>query len=160
MGKLPASVSSPSDVTALILEIKTYAQWYGQYANAQRAGSRYQASQPELSDVAGAVIRTWAAETPLTSARIDELIGSLERIEKTAPVMTITLAAPAPAEVKWTLVTWCREHLNEDILVTFRFNATILGGMVVRYGSHVYDWSFRTRIMNGRQHFTEVLARV
>lgn len=160
MPSLPSSISSPSDVMALILEIRAYEQWYGQYANAQRAGSRYQTPQPELSDVAGEVIRGWAAAAPLTSARIEELITNLERIRTHAPSMTITLASSATTEVKRTLVAWCRAHIHEDILVTFRFNATILGGMVLRYGSHIYDWSFRTQIMNGRQRFPEVLARV
>ena len=160
MANLPASISSPSDVTALILEIRTYEQWYGQYANAQRVGSHYKEAQPELSSVASEVIRAWAAAAPLTQARIEELITSLERVQKTAPVMTITLAAAATADVKRSLVTWCREHIHEDILVTFRFNATILGGMVVRFGSHMYDWSFRTQLMNARQRFPEALNRV
>ena len=160
MSSLPASISSPSDVTALILEIRTYEQWYGQYANAQKAGSHYKEPQPELSPVASEVIRAWAVAAPLTQARIEELITSLEHIQTHAPVMTITLAAAATADVKRALVTWCREHIHEDILVTFRFNATILGGMVVRFGSHMYDWSFRTQLMNARQRFPEALSRV
>jgi len=160
MANLPASISSSSDVTSLTLEVRAYAQWYGQYVNAQKAGTKYKASQPELSDIAGEVIREWAKEAPLTSARIDELITHLEKIQKTAPIITITLAAAATSEVKRALVSWCREHIHEDILVTFRFNATILGGMVVRYGSRVYDWSFRRAIMDGRQRFPEVLSRV
>jgi hypothetical protein len=158
--KLPTSVSSPGDVMGLILEIKVYQQWYGQYTNAQRTGSNYQANQPELSETASQVIRDWAAEEPLTSARLDSLTEELSHIQQSAPVITITLAASAPAEVKRTLVAWCREHINENILVAFTFNATILGGMVVRYGSRIYDWSFRTQLMNNRQHFPEVLARV
>ena len=47
-----------------------------------------------------------------------------------------------------------------DVLVNFQFNATILGGMVVRYGSHVYDWSFRRQILAKRDTFPEVLRRV
>jgi len=160
MSKLPASISSPSDITALILEIRAYEQWYGQYANAQRVGSHYATPQPELSEVASGVIREWAAAAPLTAARIEELIAELEHVQKTAPIVTITLAAAATSEVKKALVTWCREHMHEDILVTFRFNTTILGGMVLRYGSRVFDWSFRTQLMNERHHFAEVLNRV
>ena len=158
--KLPALVSSPGDMTALILEIRTYNTWYGQYANAHRAGARYKTAQPELSEVAREVIRDWANGAPLTAAHLEELITQLEHIQKTAPVITITLAAAATNDVKRALVSWCREHINEDILVAFRFNATILGGMVVRYGSRIYDWSFRRAIMNNRQHFPEVLSRV
>lgn len=160
MPSLPAAISSPGDVTALILEIRSYQQWYGQYTNAQRAGTQYRGSQPELSGTAGEVIRGWAASAPLSAERLEELIAELEHIQKTAPVITITLAASATTEVKRALVGWCREQINETILVSFRFNATILGGMVVRYGSRVYDWSFRTQLMNNRHRFPEVLTHV
>lgn len=160
MVKLPDMVSSPSDVTALIMEIRSYQQWYGQYANAARAHATYQTQQPELSPIASEVIRDWAAAEPLTAARIDTLVSELEHTAAHAPVITITLATAATAEVKHTLVAWCRTNIAADVLVAFRFNATILGGMVLRCGSRVYDWSFRTQLMNGRAHFAEVLARV
>lgn len=160
MFKLPDTISSPSDMTALIMEIRTYRQWYGQYANASRVDTTYHAPQPELSPVASEVIRDWATIEPLTAGRIDTLITELEHTSTTAPVITITLATAATTEVKRALVTWCRTNIAADVLIAFRFNATILGGMVVRCGSRVYDWSFRTGLMNGRGRFPEVLARV
>jgi hypothetical protein len=160
MIKLPDSISSPTDITALIMEIRSYQQWYGQYANAARAKTAYHTPQPELSPIASEVIREWAAAEALTASRIDTLIAELEHTATSAPVITITLATAATAEVKRTLVAWCRTHIAADVLVAFRFNATILGGMVVRCGSRVYDWSFRTQLMNGRARFPEVLTHV
>ena len=94
------------------------------------------------------------------STSLDELITELERISQHAPTITITLVAPAPAEVKKTLVAWCRQSLHPDMLVSLRFNATILGGMVVRSRSQIYDWSWKRSIMNNRHRFAEVLNRV
>jgi F0F1-type ATP synthase delta subunit len=47
-----------------------------------------------------------------------------------------------------------------NMLVDFKFNSTMLGGMVVQYGSHIYDWSFRQRILDARDKFPEVLRSV
>lgn len=157
---LPQEISSSSDLTGLILEVREYMKWYNQYANASRIGAAYTTEQPELSATASELIRRWAKQKELSSSRLDELTAYLEHTQNNAPVMTITLAAPATSEVKKALVTWCRTNVDPTILVTFRFNATILGGMVVRYRSAVYDWSFRRAILNERQRFAEVLQRV
>ena len=157
---LPETVSSSEDLMTLSLEVSSYAKWFNQFVVAEKAGTKYQASQPELSVVAGDVIRAWAKEEQLTTARLDELIKTLESIKSGARTMTITLAAPATNELKKSLVSWARENIAPDILISFRFNATILGGMVVRFGSHVYDWSFRRVIMNERHKIPEILNRV
>ncbi len=159
-GTIPKTISSASDLTGLILEVREYTKWYNQYANASRVGAPYQIAQPELSPTASQLIRDWASQTQVSSKSLDELVAQLEHTKVHAPVITITLAAPATSEVKAQLVAWCRANLSPDILVTFRFNATILGGMVVRYGSTIYDWSFRRTILNERHRFAEVLQRV
>jgi hypothetical protein len=158
--KLPTSVSSPSDVASLILEVRDYATWYRQYAVASKVKVDYRTTQPELTPTASAVIRDWAKDEPLSPQRLDQLIEELETIAAEAPVITLTLAAPAPAEIKKALVGWCRTNLNASMLVTFRFNSTLLGGMVVRYGSRIYDWSFRRSIMEHRHRLPEIISNV
>ena len=157
---LPPAVSSSQDLTSLILEVRSYAKWYSQYATAAKVKAKYKEEQPELSPTASELIRSWGKQSPLSQKRLDDLITTLEKTAKHAPVMTITLAAPATAEVKRTLVGWCRTNIHQDILVTFQFNSTILGGMVLRFGSKIYDWSFRRTILNERHRFGELLSDV
>ena len=157
---LPPSVSSAQDLTSLTLEVRTYAKWYSQYATAAKVKAKYTTDQPELSPTATELIRAWGKQSPLSQKSLDDLITTLEKTATHAPIMTITLAAPATTEVKRALVDWCRTNIHQDILVTFRFNSTILGGMVLRYGSKIYDWSFRRTILNERQKFGEMLSHV
>lgn len=157
---LPETISSSEDLMTLSLEVSSYAQWFNQFVIANKAGTKYQAAQPELSVVASDIIRDWAKQEQLTTARLDELIEILETIKSRAKTMTITLAAPATAELKKALVSWARDNISPDVLISFRFNATILGGMVVRFGSHVFDWSFRRVIMSERHKIPEILNRV
>ena len=158
--QLPDSVYSPSDLAALIVEIRSYAQWFGQYVNAQRVGSRLVTEPPELSSIASDVIREYAKLSPITTARLDEIIAALEYAASHASVITITLAAPATTDVKQRLTAWCRQELSPSMLVAFRFNSHIMGGMVVRVGSRIYDWSFRTKLMSQQHRITGALARV
>jgi F0F1-type ATP synthase delta subunit len=84
----------------------------------------------------------------------------LREFEESAPHITLTLAAPAPNGLKKTLISWCRDNIDKNILVDFKFNATILGGMVVVYGSRIFDWSFKRQILAAREKFPEVLRNV
>ena len=85
---------------------------------------------------------------------------TLEKYIKTAPSITITLVAPTTNDTRKTLVNWCRKNIAPNILVDFRFNTTILGGMVIRYGSHIFDWSFRRQLLNNSKNFSEILRHV
>lgn len=157
---LPASLSSPQDLAAVVLEIRAYARWYLHVAIKKRVGARKASAAdaaPTLSPAAAELIGTLGNASQVTSKTLDGLIRTLEDYKKSAPTITITMAAPPTNGLKQTLVAWCRQSISPDALVSFSFNSTLLGGMVVRYGSHVYDWSFRRQILDGRGKFPEIL---
>lgn len=158
--QLPSSVSSPQDLASLVLEVHGYSRWFAQASVKKRVAGGSLGDPPELSVGATELIRSWAADKQLTGNSLDELVSALEDFKKTAPSLTVTLSAPAPGDLKEKLVTWFRQNIAPDILVTFKFNATLLGGMVVHYGSHIFDWSFRRQILAARAKFPEVLRRV
>jgi hypothetical protein len=158
--KLPASVASPQDLTSLILEIRAYATWYSSEAVKKRVGVTRPVDQPELSPVASEVLRGYAASHQIDRTSLDALITMLDAYGKHAPIMTITLAAPATNTIKAELTGWARANLASNILISYRFNSTILGGMVVRYGSRIYDWSFRSQLLTNNAKIPEILSRV
>ena len=158
--KLPDSISSMQDLTNLQLEMRENARWFAHESMKKRAGVTRSSDAPELSQAAKDLLRAGGGKKELTTHMIDELIHTLDTYKRTATTLTITLAAPPTNDIKQTLVAWCRENIAPDVLVSFRFNSTLLGGMVVRYGSRVFDWSFRRQILAARQTFPEVLRRV
>ena len=160
--RLEESVSSPQDLKAVILEIRDYARWYSHNSVKKRlrVKMKRKAEQPMISPAATALIREWASKNPLNQKSFDQLIETLEAYARMAPQLTITLAAPPTSGLKKALVAWCRQNISPNMLVNFQFNSALLGGMVVRSGSHVFDWSFRRQILESRQHFPEVLCNV
>lgn len=159
--KLDPSVASPQDLQALTRELHDYARWLGTNIIKKQVHARRPApDQPQLSPAAKAVLHDWCLDHPLTRAGIDQLAVELERSLKSAKVLTITLAAPPTGGITKPLTGWCRDNISPSVLVRYEFNQNLLGGMVVRYGSRIYDWSFRRQILEGRGKFPEVLRHV
>ena len=157
---LPDELSSRQDLRALILEIRGYTRWFNQaVVKSHLSGGQSQAA-PAVSSAALSLIKRWHGEQAISPKSLDGLIIALEDYAAMAPTITITLAAAPPNELKKTLIVWCRKNIRPDILVDFRFNSTMLGGMVVAFGSHVYDWSFKRQIMASVGKFPEVLRNV
>ncbi len=160
--KLPDTVASAQDLTALILEIKSYTKWYLHEMIKLRVSHKKNGAkdEPELSPAASELLREFSKQNPMTRQSLESLIKTLEDYSKHAPVVLFTLAAPVTAGVKKTLVGWCRNNIADNVLVSFQHNSTILGGMVMRYKSRVFDWSFRREILANAHTFPEVLKRV
>jgi hypothetical protein len=147
-------------VTALLLELHQYSKWFAHNSIKAQLNSKSASKPPLLSESAMAVIRSSTGKELLSQQAIDELITALEAHRSTAETISITLAAPVTADAKKALVSWCRDNISGEILVSFQINTSLLGGMVVRYGSHIHDFSFRRQILANKQQFPEVLSRV
>lgn len=158
--RLPDSVATSQDVSALQLELRDYARWFAHEAIKQRTNARHASEAPTLSGACQEMLATEGGKKGVDRELLDKLIKELDHYTRTADVITFTLAAPPTASVKASLVKWSRTNIAPDILVSFQFNTTILGGIVVRYGSRVFDWSFRRQILANRSNFAEVLRHV
>lgn len=157
---IPNSVASMQDLNTVINDVHAYARWASNELIKQKVAGKSAGSQPIVSPEASQIIREWSGSKPMTQALIDGLVKALDDYKKTAPSVTITLAAIPSGETKIKLVSWCRKELSSGILVSFRLNRNILGGMVVAYGSHIHDWSFRRKLMDAKKPFHEVFAGV
>jgi hypothetical protein len=158
--KLDENILSAQDLREAILEIKHYASWFGHNSVKKRLGAKSKTEPVELTPAAAVLLRQGLDGQTLTAARLDKVIGALEDFEAETEQITITLAALPGNNLKKILANWCRANLKPDLLVNFQFNSTMLGGLVVNYGSHIHDWSFRRRILEESHRFPEVLRNV
>lgn len=144
----------------LIVEVREYARWFSHNAIKKQVHvSAHAVTPPAVTPATLATIKRWSDGKAISRESFDQLIDALEDYAKKAPTLTITLAAPATTGFKKSLVAWCRENIAPDVLIHFEFNSTLLGGMVVRFGSRVFDWSFRSAILRNVNTFPEVLRR-
>lgn len=157
---IPDTIASVQDLNTVMSDVQAYARWASRELIKQKVAGKSGSPQPDITPEAAQIIRDWNGGKPMTQAAIDGLITALESYKKSAPSVTITLAGVPSGDVKSKLVSWCRKELDPGILVSFRLNRNILGGMVVAYGSHIHDWSFRRKLMNSETSFSEVLQHV
>jgi hypothetical protein len=158
--KLPSSVASSQDLALLIIEIHEYARWFAHESIKKKIDAKDASESPVMSGSAIELLRDWKADQQISQQGLEMLIKTLEDYAVNSPAMTITLAALPTSSLKTVLVNWCRENIAPNILVSFKFNSNLLGGMVVQYGSHVFDWSFKRKIMENCEIFPEVLRHV
>lgn len=157
---LPNTIASHQDLSSLILEIRTYNKWLTHESVKNRVAQSPIAPAPHLSEAGTAMLRSLSAHKKLSVEGIDELLRVLEAYKQQAPSITMTLAGLPPQALKNDLVAWCRANLDPSVMVNFSVNSTLLGGMVVRYGSRVFDWSFRRQILANASNFPETLRNV
>lgn len=157
---LPDDVVTPQDLASVILDIKRYNKWYQSEIIKQRTSVASSEPAPEVSDVASALLSQHAKDGQLSAQSLADLQSSLEYYKKHTQIITITLADIPSRPLRVELAEWCRKNIASDILIQFSCNSRILGGMVVRYGSHMFDWSFRTKLLSNKSIIPEVLRRV
>ncbi len=154
--KLPDSISSQQDLGSVIVELHECLKWLTHESVKKKAGAKTNAPPPVTSEAATTLIHEYGA----SEEKLEALIAALEDSQRNAKIITITLAAQPSNGIKALLVGWCRKEISPDVLVNFGFNRALLGGMVVRAGSRVFDWSFRRQILAAGDKFPEVLRRV
>lgn len=158
--RLPDSIASAQDLSELVLDVREYAQWFEHESIKNRIDIKHASEPPILSQAATELLQTLNESKSLSQQSLDTLIETLENFSKNSPSITLTMAAPPNNDLRANLVAWCRKNIDPNILVSFQFNATMLGGIAVRYGSRVFDWSFKRQLLASRQNFPEVLRRV
>jgi F0F1-type ATP synthase delta subunit len=154
-------LNSPMRLGQVIAELQDYALWYA-HNKIQRQFDdvKPSADTPKLSVQSLALLAQIQKEQPVKGESFDEILVRLTQISQTAPVVTVTLAAIPSEGLKQAIVQWLRDHIDPNVLVAFQLNSALLGGLVVRLGSHIYDWSFRRQIVEQKNRFAEVLNRV
>jgi len=153
---LPSNLATIQDLSSLIIELHNYSRW----VDHQNIKSKFKANSNkdtfELSEPSKLLVR----ELGTDKTKIQDLLRRLEDLKSTSNIMTITLPT-APTELtRELLIDWCRKNIAGDILFSFQFNSNLLGGMVLRYKSRIFDWSFRRRILEKRYDFPEVIKNV
>ena len=158
---LPESINSLEQLEAVIFELGEYVDWsrgsqIKQTVTGQGAKGDERVWTPEIQAILGA----WSGDEDITIASVEALIRQLEAHKKTAPALHVTLAGWPSPSLRHQLVAWFRANVHPQAFVSFAVNRTILGGMVVRAGSHIHDYSWRRQFIAKRDQIPEIMRRV
>lgn len=73
----------------------------------------------------------------------------LADIRASAPSVRISLAGEPTDEVKRKIVMWFRKNIDSRMLVTISVSPTLSAGFILQTEKRRYDYSFRTKLVNG-----------
>lgn len=149
---LPPEISSPEDCLELIDELKSYASALSKSVRLTKSENPFRADH--VSEATLVFLRS-LPQDPQTPTALSQLCEELRVVCAEAPRTTIVLAAPATPPLRLELTRWFRQNVSPLVLITIQVNRNVLGGIVVRHGSHIYDWSFRTALLSSGRSFTE-----
>lgn len=156
---LNEAIISAEDLRSVINELKDYTD-YLRHAQIKQHVVKRSAGipAPELSLAASQLLSEVLENRPLNIGEVETLIGELQKVYDDSPKLKIILAALPPAAVKKKLTAWIRINIAPLALVEYSYNQSILGGMVLNAGSHIFDWSLRQQLIDARPKLNEMIA--
>lgn len=154
---LPIDVFSPGQLSEIVAELQSYRGKLRDAAVRAKATKSKVTEPPELSEWLANLLHT-SGVAPDDAPALDTAYKELQTILKDAPVMHVTLAAPAGRTLKRQLTVWFRTQVHPNSLLTFAARSDIGGGMLLQAGSHFYDYSFRDRLLGNKSRLMEIAS--
>jgi hypothetical protein len=159
--KLPENIYSIEQLEAVAFELREYIDWSRSAGIKSKVAS---GSAPLPAPVwtleMQSVVTAFGNGKALSTGDVEELIKALDTYKHTAPVVHLTLAGMPGSELRMQLIRWFRANVHPGVLMSFRANRQLLGGMVLRAGSRTYDYSWRGKIVGASDQLVEAVSHV
>lgn len=152
--RIPLDVYSPDQLSTLVADLQNYHSSLRDLAVRAKATKTKRPETPEIPEVLANFLRNSGVKDD--DKELETLQHQLQQTLKNAPVMHITLAAPAGRTLKRQITVWFRTQIHEHSLLTFTARSDIGGGITLQAGSHFYDYSFKDRIAANKARLTEI----
>lgn len=156
--QLPVDVYSPDQVGLLVQELRALLGKRRDLIAQARITGRADPF-PSLSSTLETLLKT-STIIPDDLSSLEELIKQLEDLRVAAPMVHLTLAAMPNRTLIRQLTVWFRDQIHPNTLLTFVMRRDVGGGVIVRAGSSIYDFSFRGQILRHKDRISEIFASV
>lgn len=157
LAALPTGIYSPEQLKACGLELDEVVSWRRRQEIKERGGiANGHNSRIHLSADLSQLIGGEAALAHLGSAQLEALQAQIRSWLK-QPVTHITLPVPPSGPTKTAFVTWFRKEISPSALLKFEVNRNIVGGLIIRTPSRIFDLSFRTLLVKNKDRIPQLL---
>lgn len=152
---LPPDIYSPDHVGILVWELGKLISTERDAHNHKIVTGKEPVRNHHISDGLSRVL-TSAQVATTDISRLEALLDELQQLRKSAPVAHFLVPALPTRALKMQLVTWCRDNLHSNLLLTFASRADIGGGFILRVGSKQYDFTYRAQLRAHRGRLMEI----
>jgi hypothetical protein len=153
--KLPASVYSPDQVSIVIWELGGVVAKLRDARTKKSVTGNTSLPAIHFSKDLAQVLRNENIDLNDTQS-LESLHEELKDIRSNAPIAHLLLTASPTHTLRAQLVTWCRENLHPDLLITFAARGDLGGGFILRVGSKQYDFTYRARLLDQKHRLVEI----
>jgi len=91
---------------------------------------------------------------------LQKLKAILEDIDRHAIMLRVVLSSEATPDVSAKIVRWFRSTMKQPVLLRFGIQPAIAGGCIVYTPNHRYDFTLRTRILEGDVRIRSILDKI
>lgn len=123
--------------------------------------NRYRSSIPEKSkgnrDPFYSYLIGLSETEEITPELIEKVLELFKQIKSNAPRFHVTLADYPETEMRNKITGWFRRNIHPYSLVSFRYDRSLVGGIVVRGRNKIFDFSFRNKLQRAKLKPVDVL---
>lgn len=153
-GQLPPLVTGKAEVNRLLRELTAIDNTLLEHTLRKDSGDPQMLKTSRLMDL---LVDLNELDLLHKSDR-ERLSRFLETVNDRAPVLHISFSAdPTPAFLE-KLMTWLRQNIHPQVLVTIGVQPTIAAGCIVRTTNKYFDFSLRQDFSNKRDLLMQKLA--
>lgn len=150
---LPPSVVTKLDILNLVAELERIDNEMTSASIRANHGGTV-GNQPDLSETMIEFLSVNQLQIGDSKQR-SRLIAEMRKLKNTAPTIHMTFAAAAdPASIK-QIVSWLRESIHPQSVVTIGLQPDLIGGIYLRTANKVFDLSVRAQLAGSRHLLVE-----
>ena len=155
---LPNSLHSPAQLEGLFDELAALSAWVRDGRIRSRAGMRPQ-PRPTLSAALEEILPE-VRNAAVTESLIDQAKRRLHQLTEDSPIVNVTMVAVPDERTKQVVTGWFRREIAPNVLCRYSADRDLAGGAVVRTGSRIFDYSWRSKLLAKRDAIPKLLADV
>jgi F0F1-type ATP synthase delta subunit len=152
--KLPTGVVSQVDTARLIRELNSLEDFFTA-ANARHAGTPM--TPPRLTRMLDALAKDNNCNL-LDQAQRQKLVGQLDQVLKTAPLLQVSFATEPPPRILEQILVWLRSNIHPQTLLQVGLQPTIAAGCMLRTPNKVFDMSLRSHLREQESYLVKLIA--
>ncbi len=153
-GQLPPLVVGPVEISRLRRELAAIDETLLEHTLRKKGSSARMLKTSQLMDQLVSLNKL----NLLHKADRERLHRFLEAVTGRAPVLHISFSADPPPAFLEKLMTWLREKIHPQVLVTIGIQPTIAAGCIVRGPNKYFDFSLRQDFTDKRELLLKQIA--
>lgn len=158
--KLPDTISSPDQIMAFIEDLADY-QAYIRKLNVAakvKVDSPSGLESPSMPIELVEFLKSQFGNEEVAIARLEEIKTFFKEVKASCPSIHIMMAYLPTVSERAEIVHWFRNNIAENILINFTQNSDVIGGLLIRTRTKIFDMSFRTVLLANKARLAELIG--